>query len=47
MLGYWEPDNPDQWSGYAYSDSLDAGAGYWLSTGETGQYEFTTNCGFI
>ena len=47
LLGYWQPYNPNLWQGYSYYDTLDAGAGYWVSTAETGVYEFTTNCGIL
>ncbi|MCR4335526.1 MAG: hypothetical protein NUV57_03240 [archaeon] len=53
LTGYWQPYNEDGDPNtnvlqvYGYPDRLDSGAGYWLSTSETGLYEFTTTCGTI
>ncbi|MBI4019935.1 MAG: DUF4215 domain-containing protein, partial [Candidatus Aenigmarchaeota archaeon] len=44
LLTYWEPDNPDQWTGLDQTDRMDPGAGYWLEIGENESYALSTTC---
>jgi hypothetical protein len=44
LIGYWEPDNPYQWTEYGLHDEMDPGAGYWVSMDAEGNYKPETIC---
>lgn len=44
LVGYWEPDNPNQWYNVGFCDKMDPGAGYWVSMDANGSYKPETVC---
>ncbi|NOQ37776.1 hypothetical protein GQ472_02700, partial [archaeon] len=44
LVGYWEPDNVNEWDYYGVCDRTDIGAGYWVFMDEDDRYSKSSTC---
>ncbi|MCK4927320.1 MAG: hypothetical protein KAS11_02555, partial [Candidatus Aenigmarchaeota archaeon] len=44
LVGYWEPDNVNEWDYYGVCDRTDIGAGYWVFMDEDDRFSKSSTC---